>query len=189
MERQWVLREIQHKTYGSNDNRVAEKARFSWKGSIILSFKCEPSNRLLKFVACLSATGSLRCKPLFAQKPYFPQSASYKNNIVTSLPSLKGRTSESFPISSLDIPLIYSLHSTSLQYCVYMYLFTAAPFSAPPPAPKPLPLISRQAAPSFPNPGQSFTAKRLGGASSSKSHKRCFHFILIEKVHKEGGFL
>ena len=183
---------------GSNDNRVAEEARLSRKGSIISSFKCVPSNRLLKFAACVSATDSLRCMSLFAQTLYFSLSASFKDNIFTSLPSLKRSTSESFSIYSLNILLIYSLRSDSLRYYVYIYiyiiyiymsLFTAAPFFTPPPAPNPLPIISRQPAPSFPNPGQSFTAKRLGGASSSKSHKRCFHFVLIEKVHKEGGFL
>ena len=108
---------------GSNDNRVAEEARLSRKGSIISSFKCVPSNRLLKFAACVSATDSLRCMSLFAQTLYFSLSASFKDNIFTSLPSLKRSTSESFSIYSLNILLIYSLRSDSLRYYVYIYIY------------------------------------------------------------------
>ena len=68
---------------------MAEEARLSNKWSISSSFKCEPSNRLLKFVACVGATDSLPCKRLFAQTLYFPLSASYEDNIFTSIPSLK----------------------------------------------------------------------------------------------------
>jgi hypothetical protein len=86
MERQWVSCKAQQKIHGSNENRVAEEARLSGKGSIISYFKCEPLNRFLKFVAGVSATGSLRCKRLFAQTLDFPLSASYKDNISHHFP-------------------------------------------------------------------------------------------------------
>ena len=61
-----------------------------------------------KFAACVGATHILRYKLMFAQTLYFPLSASYEDNLFTSLPSLKRGTSESFSTYSLYILLIYS---------------------------------------------------------------------------------
>jgi len=139
-ERQWALCELHHIIRGSNDNRVAEEARLSRKWFISSSFKREPSNRLLKFVASVGATDNLRCKRLFAQTLYFPLSASYEDNIFTSLPSLKRGSSESFYTYSLDISLIYSLRFDGLRYYVYICSSSLPPLALlhrPPRTPSP----------------------------------------------------